>query len=74
VIEATPGIGSTADQAVEVVPGIGSVFSSRLEEGGIRTVQDLALAQTGELAQLLGTGEERAEVLINEARKLLDQR
>jgi predicted RecB family nuclease len=73
VVDVAAGIGPIADQTVGTVPGIGSVFSARLEEGGIRSVQDLARAQPAELGRLLGTGQERAQALIDEARKLLDQ-
>jgi hypothetical protein len=61
---------STDDQPVGTVSGIGPTFSSRLEEGGIRTVEDLASAQPEEVARLLGTGEERAIGFIDEARRL----
>ncbi|HZA23456.1 MAG TPA: helix-hairpin-helix domain-containing protein [Dehalococcoidia bacterium] len=64
---------STDDQPVETVPGIGSTFSSRLEDGGIRTVEDLASAQPEDVARLLGTGEERAIGFIDEARRLRGQ-
>ena len=61
---------STDDQPVGTVSGIGPTFSSRLEDGGIRTVEDLASAQPEEVARLLGTGEERAIGFIDEARRL----
>src|SRR5919106_213108 len=60
--------GSADAQPVGTVPGIGSTFSSRLVDGGIRTVEDLASAQPEEVARLLGTGEERAIGFIDEAR------
>jgi predicted flap endonuclease-1-like 5' DNA nuclease len=62
--------GSADAQPVGTVPGIGSTFSSRLQEGGIRTVEDLASAQPEEVARLLGSGEERAIGFIDEARRL----
>jgi Helix-hairpin-helix domain len=62
--------GSADTQPVGAVPGIGPTFSRRLVDGGIRTVEDLASAQPEEVARLLGTGEERAIGLINEARRL----
>jgi Helix-hairpin-helix domain len=62
--------GSVHAQPVGIVPGIGSTFSRRLADGGIRTVEDLASAQPEDVARLLGTGEERAIGLINEARRL----
>jgi hypothetical protein len=61
---------STDDQPVGIVAGIGPTFSRRLVDGGIRTVEDLASAQPEDVARLLGTGEERAIGLINEARRL----
>ena len=61
---------STDDQPVGIVSGIGPTFSGRLEEGGIRTVEDLASAQPEDVARLLGTGEERAIGFIDEARRL----
>ncbi|HZA25345.1 MAG TPA: helix-hairpin-helix domain-containing protein [Dehalococcoidia bacterium] len=62
--------GSADAQPVGTVPGIGSTFSSRLVDGGIRTVEDLASAQPEDVARLLGTGEERAIGFIDEARRL----
>jgi hypothetical protein len=61
---------SIHDQPVGTVSGIGPTFSSRLEEGGIRTIEDLASAQPEDVARLLGTGEERAMGFIDEARRL----
>lgn len=55
---------------VEAVPGIGSAYAERLREAGVGTVDDLASAEPGQLADRTEIAPGRVETWIEQAREL----
>jgi len=53
-----------------VIKGVGAVFSTRLQEHGVATLQALATADPAVLAAQLNTAQSRVEGWITEAQKL----
>lgn len=58
-------------QGIEEIPGIGPKMAEKLIEADFGTVQDVANSSPVELSQIKGLSESKAEVIIEEARKLL---
>jgi N utilization substance protein A len=53
------------------LPGVGEKTLAELKKCGFNTLEDIAKAETGNLAQVKGIAEKKAEKLIAEAKKLL---
>jgi hypothetical protein len=62
---------ASAERTLAEVGGIGPVFRSRLEQSGINHPAGVASLEPSRLAEILGISETRANVVIENARRLL---
>lgn len=59
------------ERGIREVPGIGDAFAGRLTQANITTANQVAEMEPARLGQLLGLSEERAKVLVENAKRLV---
>jgi DNA repair protein RadA len=59
-------------ETIEDLPGCGEATAQKMRESGFKTLEQIAVASTGELMDLAGVGEATAAKMISAARDALD--